>query len=57
MGNQFGWRATLRRPCLADREIDLFGGTEFIVPNVLFKTTNARAPKNRVIQTCAPAEG
>jgi len=45
MGNQFGCRVTLRRPCLADRETDLFGGTEFIVPDVLFKTTNAGAPK------------
>ena len=45
MGNQFDRRATLRRPCLADRETDLFGGTEFIVPDVLFETTNAGAPK------------
>jgi len=45
MGNYFGWMATLRRLCLADRETDLFGGTEFIVPDVLFKTTNAGAPK------------
>ena len=45
MGNQFGWRATLRRPRLADRETYLFGGIEFIVPDVLFKTTNAGAPK------------
>jgi len=58
MGNQFGWRATLRRPRLADRETDLFGGTEFIVPDVLFKTTNVGAKKNtEVIQTCAPVEG
>jgi len=34
-----------KRPRLADRETDLFGGTEFIVPDVLFKTTNAGAPK------------
>ena len=45
MGDQFGWRATLRRPRLADRETDFFGGTEFIVPDVLFKTTIAGAPK------------
>ena len=30
---------------MADRETDLFGGTEFIVPDVLFETTNAGAPK------------
>jgi len=35
----------LSRPCLADRETDLFSGTEFIVPDVLFTTTNAGAPK------------
>ena len=35
----------MRRPRLADRETDLFGGTEFIVSDVLFKTTNAGAPK------------
>jgi len=34
-----------KRPRLADRETDLFGGTEFIVPDVLFKTTNAGAQK------------
>ena len=45
MGNQIGRRATLRRPCLADRETDLFGGTELIAPDVLFNTTNAGAPK------------
>jgi len=45
MGNQLGRRATLRRPCLADRETDLFGGTELNAPDVLFKTTNAGSPK------------
>ena len=45
MGNQFGWRVTLRRSRLADRETDLFGGTKFIVPDVLFETTNAGALK------------
>jgi len=45
VGNQFCWRATLRRPRLADEEKDLFDGTEFIVPDVLFNTTNAGAPK------------
>jgi len=34
-----------KRPRLADTETDLFGGTEFIVPDVPFKTTNAGAPK------------
>ena len=34
-----------KRPRLADRETDLFVGTEFIAPDVLFKTTNAGAPK------------
>jgi len=34
-----------KRPRLADRETDLFAGTEFIVPDVLFQTTNAGAPK------------
>jgi len=29
------------------RLTDLFGDTEFVVPDVLFKTTNARAPKKR----------
>jgi len=43
-------------PRLADRETDLFGGTEFIVPDELFKTTNTGAPKNtEVIQICALA--
>ena len=36
-----------KRPRLADRETDLFGGTEFIVPDVLFKTTKAGAPKKQ----------
>jgi len=45
MGNCFGSRATLRRPCLADRQTYLFVGTEFIAPDVLFKTTNAVALK------------
>jgi len=35
----------LRRPRSADRETDLFGGTEFIMSDVLFKTINAGAPK------------
>jgi len=34
-----------KRPRLADREKDLFACTEFIAPDVLFKTTNAGAPK------------
>ena len=46
-GHHFGWRATLRRSHLADRETDLFGGTGFIVPDVLFKTTNAGTPKKQ----------
>ena len=36
----------MRRPLLADRQTDLFGGTEFIAPDVLFKTTRAGAAKN-----------
>jgi len=39
--------ATLRRPCLADRTTDSFGSTEFIAPDVLFKTTIVRAPKKQ----------
>ena len=38
----------MRRSRLADRQTDLFGGVEFIAPlapGVLFKTTNAGAPK------------
>jgi len=34
-----------KRPRLADRETDLFAGTDLIAPDVLFKTTNAGAPK------------
>jgi len=34
-----------KRSRLADREKDLFAGTEFIAPDVLFKKTNAGAPK------------
>jgi len=34
-----------KRPRLADRETDLVAGTEFTAPDVLFKTTNAGAPK------------
>jgi len=30
---------------LAHKWIDLFGGTEFIAPDALFKITNAGAPK------------
>jgi len=44
-GQSIWLEGTLRRPCLADRETDLFGDTEFIVPDVLFKTTIAGAPK------------
>jgi len=40
-------KATLSRPRLADRETDLFGVTEFIAKDVLFKTTNAPEPKKR----------
>jgi len=34
-----------QRPRLADRETDIFSGTEFIVPDVLFKTSNDGASK------------
>ena len=37
----------MRRPRLAERETDLFGGVEFIAPDVLFKTTKVEATKNR----------
>jgi len=37
--------------------MDLFGGTEFIAPDVPFKTANARTPKTDVIHTGAPGEG
>jgi len=38
--------------------MDLFAVTEIIAPGVLFKTTNAEAPKNtEVIHRGAPAEG
>jgi len=30
-----------KRPRLTDGDTDLFAGTEFIAPDVLFKTTNA----------------
>ena len=35
----------MRRPRLADRQTDLFGGTAFIASDILFKTTNAGTPK------------
>jgi len=35
-----------KRPRLADWGKDLYACTEFIAPDVLFKTTNAGAPKN-----------
>jgi len=44
-GNRFGWRATLRRPHLAYGWTDIFAGTGFIAPDVLFKTTNTGALK------------
>jgi len=56
MGNQFGWRATLRRPHLAVRETDLFGGTEFIVSDVLFKTMKGHWKKHRLSRR-VPTEG
>jgi len=58
MGNHFSYGATFRRPRFADRQTDLFGGTDFIAPDVLFKTTNAGEPKNTEdIQWGTPAEG
>jgi len=38
-------RTTFGRPHLADKSTDLFGGTDFIAPDVLFKKTNAGATK------------
>jgi len=42
-----GFWATFRKLCFADRQTDLFGGSEFIAPDILFKTMNARALNNR----------
>jgi len=48
----------LRRPRLADRWTFLFGDSEFIAPDVPFKTTKAEASKNTdVIQYGVPAGG
>ena len=58
MGNKFGSWATLRCPRSADRQTDLFVGTEFIAPDVLVKTTNTGAPKkHRDYLSGAPVEG
>jgi len=38
---------TLSRPRSEDRQTDLFGSTELIVPGVLFKTMNVRALKKQ----------
>jgi len=35
----------LRWPRLTDKQTDLFVGTDFIAPDILFKTTNAEASK------------
>jgi len=35
----------LKRPHLANRQTDLFGGTEFIAPDVVFKTTKPEQRK------------
>jgi len=48
MGNNFGSEATLRWQRLADRQTDLFVATEFIAPDVLFKTMNSGYQKNRL---------
>jgi len=40
-----GWTIDLAWGRLAEILTDLFGGTEFIAPDVLFKTTNAGAQK------------
>jgi len=37
----------LRRPSLADTYTDLFGGTEFIAPDVLLKTSKDETTENR----------
>jgi len=37
----------LQRARVADRETNLFDGTEFISSGVLFKTTNAEVPKKQ----------
>jgi len=58
MDNKFASGAILRSLRLADRYAGLFGGTEFIVLDVLFKTVNAGAlKKTEVIQSGAPTEG
>jgi len=51
----------LRRSRLAHRWTDIFGGIEFIAPDVHFTTTNAGTPNKRknaeVMQSGAPAKG
>ena len=44
----------MQRPRLADRETNLFDGTEFISPGVLFKTTNAGVPKKQRLSRQVP---
>jgi len=58
MGNKIVSGATLRGPHLAGTSTDLYGGTEFIARDVLFKSTNAGAPSStEFIHTGVPAEG
>ena len=40
----------MRRPGLAEILTDLFAGTEFIAPDVLFKTTKAGAQKKKTLR-------
>jgi len=57
-GNRFFSVNLRRRPCLADRWTDLFGGSDLFAPDVLFEITNAGAPKNHSgYQDRCPAEG
>ena len=51
---QLIWLEGHVRPRLADRLTDLFGGTEFIAPDVLFRKTNAGAPKKQILSRQVP---
>jgi len=57
MDNEFVSRATSRRQRLADKETDLCDVTEFIAPDGLFKTTNAKAPKKHGYSVRYPSGG
>jgi len=40
-----------------DRQAELFGSTEFTAPDVLFKTTNVVAPKEKNYPDTCPSRG